>query len=1057
MAIQPASVQREASWAGWRIPLGPAARVFYRLANARYWGVYLSVALAACLLALVAIRELDALVVGMHLPGEPSAGLRRLATNPAQASEVVVAWRRFAAAAGPGFADARFVLGLRLVVDTVFVVAYVTAASILLLRAPFRSEMKRAMHEGTRRRALLGGANEAEAFAVAENVARERSLIQNFVLDLSFLGVLVLGFVSWLENGLFWSVLRAYWDASPADPGGGWGPVIVALRGLVLVKWALLGLVVLPMATFGLRYALHRRGAIGTVLRLVRVQLLLAVAFAGVALAPVQIPDVILRLDRGKFGIALGLTVVFGVVSWAFSRRMVLHAAWRREHPAPPRLRYRYPGLFLLGVLAVAGYAVVRVVDAMGGSSGPAMVPVAIAAVVVGLGWLLGEVPRERVRPADPGLAGDALPRLLGAGVVAALGLGIVRATIGPMVYARRWEELGRVGWGLLAGVVGLALFWVLRRLDDREEGGEWRGWWRGFLLVVVVVALGPVIALWALILARPFTVPPVFGALGILAAFGVALALVTGGLTVLSEWFSERFGVPRALRVLRFRRVPVLTLLVVWALVAGRVNGADHLAVRTQPALVTMLESPRGMTLEEAFFRWQGANGALRFGLLPSTPPGQSREAVPLVLVAAAGGGIRAATWTALVVDCLFEADPVLPDCGDQRLDERRASRMFLGSGVSGGSLGLAEYVTELRNRLDGRPPAEDWIDERMGDDYLSAPFAWGLFIEGPRLFLGYDAMDRAEVLERTWERSWGGDPEDSPLGRGFLGMQLTSPTLPLLLLNGTSVRDGCLVNTSVLRLSLPAGREVGSEQAIGGCQSLEPFSEPFPSSDATGGTGDAVLPGATDLLDYLCSNEDVAVSTAVGLSARFPGASPTGRLDACAREGKTGASFVVDGGYIELSGAETVMGLWPRLADLIAEHNERQNAACVVPFFVQIDNLYLQPPVLPKTSAPNELIAPLSALTTAARAARTNRAKAAAAFTFARKFAGDARLDGTPLVDRFAHLVPLAHPGIEAPLGWSLSEAAKEDLRAQLTNERNLAEIREVRSWLGHNLTCG
>ncbi|MEX2458857.1 MAG: hypothetical protein WD770_07720, partial [Actinomycetota bacterium] len=835
-------------------------------------------------------------------------------------------------------------------------------------------------------------------------------------------------------------------------------PVIVALRGMVLLKWALLGMVVLPLATFGLRYALYRRAPIGTVLRLVRVQLLLAAAFASVALAPVQIPDVILKLDRGKFAIALGLTAVFGVVSWAFSRRMVLHAAWRREHPPPPRLRYRFPGLFVLGVLAVAGFAVIRVVDAMGGSSGPALVPVAIAAAVVGLGWLLGEVPRERVRPADPGLAGDALPRLLGAGVVAALGLAIVRATIGPMVYARRWEELGRVGWGLLAGVLALALFWVLRRMDDREEGGEWLGWWRGFLLVVVVAALGPVVALWVMILARPFTVPPVFGALGILAAFGVALALVTGGLTVLSEWFSERFGVPRALRVLRFRRVPVLTLLVVWALVAGRVNGLDHLTVRTQPASGSASSSvPRGLTLEEAFLRWASSNGALSIGVVPQPPPGQPREAVPLVLVAAAGGGIRAATWTGLVVDCLFEPSPVLAACGDEPLGERRANRMFLGSGVSGGSLGLAEYVTELRSRMDGRPASEDWIDEWMGEDYLSAPFAWGLFIEGPRLFLGYDAMDRAEVLERTWERSWGSGSARSPFAEGFLGMQLRSPSLPLLLLNGTSVRDGCLVNTSVLRLSLPAGREVGSEQAIGGCQSLEPFGEPFPSPDGVGETNDAVLPGATDLLDYLCSDEDVAISTAVGLSARFPGASPTGRLDACSREGKTGASFVVDGGYIELSGAETVMGLWPRLANLIAEHNERTNAACVVPFFVQIDNLYLQPPVLPKTTAPNELIAPLSALTIAARAARTNRAKAAAAFTFARKFAGDARLDGTPLVDRFAHLVPLAHPGIEAPLGWSLSEAAKEDLRAQLTNARNLAEIREVRQWLGGRLTCG
>ena len=56
----------------------------------------------------------------------------------------------------------------------------------------------------------------------------------------------------------------------------------------------------------------------------------------------------------------------------------------------------------------------------------------------------------------------------------------------------------------------------------------------------------------------------------------------------------------------------------------------------------------------------------------------------------------------------------------------------------------------------------------------------------------------------------------------------------------------------------------------------------------------------------------------------------------------------------------------------------------------------------------------------------------------------------------DRQAHIYPQAHPGIQAPLGWTLSKSAQGDLQKQLTTDVTKAEIAKVRSWFGPGLTC-
>src|SRR4029077_1577697 len=85
----------------------------------------------------------------------------------------------------------------------------------------------------------------------------------------------------------------------------------------------------------------------------------------------------------------------------------------------------------------------------------------------------------------------------------------------------------------------------------------------------------------------------------------------------------------------------------------------------------------------------------------------------LPFVLVAAHGGGIRAAYWTALALDCIVGVSTenvtkaqVAADDPDSRQatcesprrtatrQQQAARRIFLASGVSGGAMGLYAYA---------------------------------------------------------------------------------------------------------------------------------------------------------------------------------------------------------------------------------------------------------------------------------------------------------------------------------------------------------------------------
>jgi hypothetical protein len=466
-----------------------------------------------------------------------------------------------------------------------------------------------------------------------------------------------------------------------------------------------------------------------------------------------------------------------------------------------------------------------------------------------------------------------------------------------------------------------------------------------------------------------------------------------------------------------------------------------------------------------------------------PTAALGAERSAVPLVLVAASGGGIRAATWTALAMRCLFEGQPAVrgngtpTNCaaGDAASPARTGS-VLLASGISGSSLGLAAFAAHLNTKNDA---TADWVD-RLKGDYVSSQLAWQLLVEVPRSLLHFRAQDRAEVMERSWERRWdrvhsadGGNP----LAQGLLATQLAADRagrVPLLLLNGDSVYDGCWLLTSALDEGVrtfpdPNDATTKPLERPVDCHNLDPYTgnrrarEKPPVRFTSRGS----LPGVVDVADFFCSTQDgrarqdVRLSTAALLSARFPEVSPAGRLQFCdeRREGSPPRNkFVLDGGIIEGSASEAALAAWEQLRPRIEAHNTAGGAPCVVPFFVQLDNDYLVSTNETAPRPPNQLGAPLQAQFAAGTGSRAQRVRLATALAFSGAAVGSVEVkgpDGTPLTTRYERLVPLGHPGPQASLGWALSTQTQQDLENQLYQE-NRAAVRTIRGWLTEKLTC-
>jgi len=235
----------------------------------------------------------------------------------------------------------------------------------------------------------------------------------------------------------------------------------------------------------------------------------------------------------------------------------------------------------------------------------------------------------------------------------------------------------------------------------------------------------------------------------------------------------------------------------------------------------------------------------------------------VPMLIVATAGGGIRAAYWTATVLQQL-----------ERELGEDVLRRhLFAVSGVSGGSVGALAYMAAT---ADGAP-SDLTATELLDRDFLAPAVAALAFVDGPSSFLpDLRQGDRGYALERAWEVA-----SRDVLARPFLSFfpreenLRDGPWRPALLLNATHQGTGRRVITSHLQV----------EQRV--------FLDSF---DA-----------------HALVKVDMPASTAGHNSARFTYISPAGKLVPPRPQdgGPRDFGFLLDGGYFENFGAITALQL--------------------------------------------------------------------------------------------------------------------------------------------------
>jgi len=494
----------------------------------------------------------------------------------------------------------------------------------------------------------------------------------------------------------------------------------------------------------------------------------------------------------------------------------------------------------------------------------------------------------------------------------------------------------------------------------------------------------------------------------GLFAWDAAASAPTLGTATILllaaTGWIA--LGSAADLLGMRFR-FPVFTLLFILA-VAFSFNNDNH-AVRT-------LDRPQAKSWSQR----DNVEAALREWLKHQTqhPAARSRTEYPLFIVAAEGGGIRAAYWTASVLAAIQDDNPCF------------AEQLFALSGVSGGSLGSAVFTALLADQHRKQPAARcdrepvEKLTTRakliLSEDFLAPAVAATLYPDLLQRVLpvAIPRFDRARALETAWERAWNKHTGSRRFAEAFDGLWQNHGDrwLPALLLNATWVETGKRLIASNLRvLPLPAE----SEQ----------------------------LPEFADVEDVhrFYGQRALPLSTAVHLSARFTYVSPAGSL---VKDGRIHGR-AVDGGYFENSGATSVLEILKVLGQL-AEPGTSWDK--VKPYVILISNepvdlRYVEEQL--DSAADNKRINPfpggnevLSPLLTMVHT-RTARGQYARVTT--RWHVGE---------DNFLHFGLCRNGDVKIPLGWVLSGVVRAAMDEQLhnntckvfANQAHLDKIKEV-----------
>jgi len=452
------------------------------------------------------------------------------------------------------------------------------------------------------------------------------------------------------------------------------------------------------------------------------------------------------------------------------------------------------------------------------------------------------------------------------------------------------------------AGVLIAALLAIFQALSNPSDAREtyFRGSRSKWLLIIAFFASFAAVMIW------PVYGPQLVGPVGVFSIFIVLLVFLAG----LLSFYADKFG------------LPLISGLLVYALVLSIFNTNDNHKILVEPVRSDVTAGAPA-TLDDQFALWfKSRQDRDRYE--------EKNLPYPIYVVAAPGGGIYAAFHAASQLGSLQDHCPFF------------SHHTFAISGVSGGSVGAAVFSSFLditANRAmsnvspgacvdrDWRPAKQlgtlsivDLSDRVLSKDFLSPLFAGLLFPDFLQRFLPIPigAFDRARRFDFTLEQG----VEDVLRNPKIVGEEntqagnlLTKPYIdhwkpegsaPALIINTTEVDTG--------------RRRIISPFLFGLSKGLR-FMPVWPEGE--GESRNALSSG-------------MPLSTAVGLSARFPWISPAGwfhdverdpiteRVIQQSMENKENPSKVrlVDGAYFENSGVATALDLIKAMEETAGQH---------------------------------------------------------------------------------------------------------------------------------------
>lgn len=427
--------------------------------------------------------------------------------------------------------------------------------------------------------------------------------------------------------------------------------------------------------------------------------------------------------------------------------------------------------------------------------------------------------------------------------------------------------------------------------------------------------------------------------------------------------------------------KIPALTILIGLVIILSIFNYNDDHRFRQ----FAKSQNSSLLTLEESFQQW-----------LASRPDRDKylEKPYPVYIASAQGGGIFAAYHAATAFAKLTEYVPSFPQ------------HVFAISSVSGGSLGASAYASLVKESHGESQKLSENIKKIFRQDLLSPLLTLGLF---PDLIQGFipfsiNDWDRANGLEIAFENAWSNKDSENPFKLSFYKHWQPQGVAPALVLNTTVVESGKRLVISPFQILLPTQENI--------------------------------------VLDE--KNVDLRLSTAAGLSARFPIITPLGLY----QRSDGSKLHLADGGYFDGSGIITALDIGQRLQKMKEYNKSFEIIYLAIVNQPKVDSDVSQPKVDSekqlKFSGLNEILSPVQALFNA------RGASSLSAINLSKYTINDGIKD--PLKYKFRTLMLQkedVQKNINLPLGWKLCETSKNFIDEQ-TPEPSRCHVETLNSTL-------